>query len=258
MINLQSTLKPRTISSLSDHSRLPNPILYQNRRHQLKINSMSNFTSLSTRNGAQIQQGGAKTIKKDLIYEGKFLKMMQIDYVKNDQEEKVHKWESVERTTQILGSVDAVAMFTVMKKAGEEPKVMLVKQFRPPAGKYTIEMPAGLVDPGESVQEAGLRELKEETGYSGKVIQEGPCVCYQSPGLTNESIKVLFVMVDLDAPENQNVQQDQEDAEVVEVLFVPIDGILDSLKQLQDEGCGIYTGLYFIAQGMSMTTAMFE
>lgn len=31
-----------------------------------------------------------------------------------------------------------------------EPHILLVKQFRPPVGKYSIEMPAGLIDPGET------------------------------------------------------------------------------------------------------------
>ena len=45
------------------------------------------------------------------------------------------------------------------------PEIILQKQFRPPVCKVTIEVPAGLVDAGESAEEAAVRELKEETGY---------------------------------------------------------------------------------------------
>ena len=45
------------------------------------------------------------------------------------------------------------------------PEIILQKQFRPPVCKVTIEVPAGLVDAGESAEEAAIRELKEETGY---------------------------------------------------------------------------------------------
>ena len=41
------------------------------------------------------------------------------------------------------------------------------KQFHPPIGKVCIEVPAGLIDAGETPEECAVRELKEETGYVG-------------------------------------------------------------------------------------------
>lgn len=52
------------------------------------------------------------------------------------------------------------------------PEIVLQKQFRPPVGKVTIEIPAGLVDAGEGAAESAVRELKEETGYVGTVAQD--------------------------------------------------------------------------------------
>lgn len=46
------------------------------------------------------------------------------------------------------------------------------KQFRPPINKVVIEIPAGLVDAGESAAESAVRELKEETGYAGAVTED--------------------------------------------------------------------------------------
>ena len=37
-----------------------------------------------------------------------------------------------------------------------------------------IEVPAGLIDAGETAEDAALRELKEETGYIGVVVQTSP------------------------------------------------------------------------------------
>lgn len=47
-------------------------------------------------------------------------------------------------------------------------------QYRAPIDKVTIEVPAGLIDEGETVEEAAIRELKEETGYVAKVSETSP------------------------------------------------------------------------------------
>lgn len=51
----------------------------------------------------------------------------------------------------ILGTVSSVA---------SPDRIILVKQYRPPVKGFTIEMPAGLVDPGEGPEVTALRELK--------------------------------------------------------------------------------------------------
>ena len=54
------------------------------------------------------------------------------------------------------------------------PELLLQKQFRPPIDKVTIEVPAGLVDEGETAAESAVRELREETGYHGVVAEVSP------------------------------------------------------------------------------------
>ena len=48
---------------------------------------------------------------------------------------------------------------------------MIIVQYRPPVEAFCVEFPAGLIDEGESPEQAAVRELKEETGYSGKVCR---------------------------------------------------------------------------------------
>ena len=48
------------------------------------------------------------------------------------------------------------------------PRVVFVEQFRPPVGETFLELPAGIVEAGESFAEAGARELAEETGYRAR------------------------------------------------------------------------------------------
>ncbi|MCL2083456.1 MAG: NUDIX hydrolase [Oscillospiraceae bacterium] len=48
---------------------------------------------------------------------------------------------------------------------------ILVRQYRYAVGKELLEIPAGRLEPGENPQEAGQRELSEETGYTAQSMQ---------------------------------------------------------------------------------------
>ncbi|MGD8330062.1 MAG: NUDIX hydrolase [Acidobacteriota bacterium] len=49
----------------------------------------------------------------------------------------------------------------------DENRVVLIEQFRHGTEEITVEIPGGTIDPGEEPLAAGLRELREETGYGG-------------------------------------------------------------------------------------------
>jgi ADP-ribose pyrophosphatase len=49
----------------------------------------------------------------------------------------------------------------------DEERVLIVRQYRPAVERDTLELPSGLVDPGETPEESARRELLEETGYQG-------------------------------------------------------------------------------------------
>jgi len=69
-------------------------------------------------------------------------------------------------------------------------KYVLVKQFRPPVNDYVIELPAGLVDEGETPEQAAIREMKEETGLH--FIPLGYYDSLSSPGLTDELCRTYY------------------------------------------------------------------
>ncbi len=95
--------------------------------------------------------------------------------------------------------------------AFEEGKMLCVRQYRHGPGRMTLEVPAGLIDPGESPEAAALRELAEEAGLSGRV--EKLSGFYASPGFCDEFIH-LFRVRDL-RPGEGTRDEDEQDIESV-------------------------------------------
>lgn len=76
----------------------------------------------------------------------------------------------------------------------EKDKVVLVRQYRYPLGGYVYEFPAGLVEPGENMMQAGIREMYEETGLTF-LPKDGGCCCrpfFTTVGMTDESCGTVY------------------------------------------------------------------
>lgn len=74
-----------------------------------------------------------------------------------------------------------------------EDKVVLVRQYRYPLGSYVYEFPAGLVEPGEDIAAAAVREMYEETGLVFTPIPSPFSRPYfSSVGMTDESCCLVF------------------------------------------------------------------
>lgn len=70
--------------------------------------------------------------------------------------------------------------------------IITLREYRYPIRSWQTELPGGLIDPGETPQQAAVRELKEETGYEAdEVIPLGSF--YPSFGSTNEKIYLFAI-----------------------------------------------------------------
>jgi ADP-ribose pyrophosphatase len=71
--------------------------------------------------------------------------------------------------------------------AGDDPQLLLIKQYRYAAGDFIYEIPAGKLDGGEDPAECARRELREETGCTAERI-EHLYTFLTTPGFTDEVI----------------------------------------------------------------------
>lgn len=194
---------------------------------------------------------------------GKWIATKKIDYLDPSGNPRV--WEMAVRTTRRLSTlqgepnVDAVSIVSVLRdprNTNHVPQLVVVKQFRPPTSLVVLEFPAGLVDPNESIASTAERELVEETGYHGmynRTLRE----LFSDPGLTNASMVLAYVDVDLLLPRNHNPQPQLQDGEFIETVLLPIPSLKQELEKLMDtEQCSIDARLYHFAEGLEFARSL--
>lgn len=99
--------------------------------------------------------------------------------------------------------------------AGEDPQVLLIKQYRYAAGGWLYEVPAGRLDAGEDPADCARRELQEETGCTAERIERLTTI-FTTPGFCDERIH-LFLAAGLTRGEHA-----READEFLEVEVVPL------------------------------------
>ncbi|XP_017288048.2 ADP-sugar pyrophosphatase isoform X1 [Kryptolebias marmoratus] len=189
-------------------------------------------------------------VKEELLVEGKWVKLEKTTYV--DQAGNTRVWETAKRTTRRSNTeADGVGIIALLKRTLHKDCVVMVKQFRPPLGSFTLEFPAGLIDKGETAEAAALRELKEETGYKGEVVGVTPVTCLD-PGLSNSTTHTVLVNINGDDVENIHPVQQLGDGEFVEVILLPLDGFQAKIDDLlRREKIVADAKVYIFAMGMA-------
>ena len=108
--------------------------------------------------------------------------------------------------------------------AGEDPQVLLIRQYRYAAGEFIYEVPAGTLDEGESPDECARRELREETGCTAERVEHMYTI-YTTPGFTDERIH-LYMAVGLTRGE-----AGREADEFMEVEAMPLSRALGMIER---------------------------
>lgn len=213
------------------------------------------------RNMSQNTKGSpydAKVVSVEPLEQGKWIQTRKLNYKDPKGQDRV--WEMAIRTTRSeTTNIDGVAIVALLNHPDKKKGIVLTKQFRPPVENVVIELPAGLIDPNESVETTAIRELIEETGYHGtfKSLTEKTVDLVSDPGLTNANMAMAYVDVDLSDPKNVNPKAQLEEGEFIDTFVVPVDSLLDELHRLaKDEDCVIDARLYHFAVGIDLAKSI--
>ncbi len=180
-----------------------------------------------------------QVINKNTLFQGRFLELKELQY--EDAAGALRKWESCDRVNSF-----SAAFICAVVVPGDE--LVLIRQFRPPAGKLVLEFPAGLIDPGETPEQTAIRELYEETGYRGRVTRVNR-PGYSSPGLTGEAITMVFM--EIDGETQSRVEAHPDEGEHIEVFRVGLTGLDSFIASQEAEGVGVDSKLYTFAAGLA-------
>ena len=112
------------------------------------------------------------TIESERVFQGRRISV---------RVERVRLADGTETSRDIVDHPDAVVIVAV-EPSGD---VLFVRQYRKALGVELLELPAGVMDPGEEPLQAAQRELREETGYAASELTEMGSF-YSAPGTMTE------------------------------------------------------------------------
>jgi len=186
-------------------------VLGVNRWGERTVRRLNDMSHLEQLRGERDRPGrNAREVSRKVLAEGKFLNLQVIRWIGKDGQKR--QWEVAER----IGGKNAVMLIAWLKPS---QRLVLVRQYRPPALGSVIEFPAGIMNAGETPEQTAVRELHEETGYRGTVLDVTP-PALNTPGLSDDAAYMVLLEVDETWGENLNAVARPEDGEEIEVVLV--------------------------------------
>jgi ADP-ribose pyrophosphatase len=146
----------------------------------------------------------------------RWLNLFTVSYVSRTGDKKFWQMASRQATPKCIGGgfrrPDAVVIvpFHLAKN-----RMVIIREYRVTLNDYEYGFPAGLVDSGESVEQAARRELIEETGLTVSRFTKISPPLYSSAGMTDESVAMVYVECEGEPSNSAN-----SDSELIDILLI--------------------------------------
>jgi ADP-ribose pyrophosphatase len=137
-----------------------------------------------------------------------------------DGSEKAYYWASLPAAVVVVAVAPGPAVGE--DEAGDH--LVMVDQYRPTIREQCLELPAGIVEDGESYTDAGVRELREETGFEAGAISLLESF-WCATGVLRHRRGIVF------AEALEPVDPDLDDNEFLTVTTVPVADALDVARR---------------------------
>lgn len=120
---------------------------------------------------------------------GKYITSYDVEYRLNNNQTKIYEMISrsnnIETFEQLHGKIADAVVIIATDETGD--KILINREFRLAPGEWVYNFPAGLIDEGETPQQAAKRELFEETGLELYEINDFINTSYSAVGFSNET-----------------------------------------------------------------------
>lgn len=169
-----------------------------------------------------------RVLESRRVYDGRIVNL-RVDTVAID--------DGVQASREVVEHAQAVAIVPV----AADGRIVLVRQYRLPALRELLEIPAGSLDPGEDPEAAAQRELQEETGFAaGRLSRLGGF--WVAPGYCTEYIHIYL------AEDLHESRLDADHDERIEVESITLDDALGHIDTGEIEDAKSICGLLHYAR----------